>query len=253
MNIEVFEWQKLGTAIQPHLVSQPEIANYGWREYGNRVGIHRMFELFSRLKVPVTAALNAEVALKYPEIIQGMKKNKWSLMGHGWNNSSGHCALSLQEEKNLIDKTMKVFQEHFQKTPKGWLTPGFSISHSTYQILKSYGVEYVTDWVCDDQPFYYDISSSDSMKVLPYSIETNDITLCLTQGYTAQQMCDELVQAFDCLYREGQKSPKVMAVGLHPFIVGQPNRVAYLEKFYKYARSKKQTYFAHADDIASLV
>jgi hypothetical protein len=90
MNIEHFAFGKLGTAIQPHLNTQPEIANYGWRDYDNRVGIWRLFELFAELQIPVTAALNAEICTLYPDLVQGIRQCGWEVMAHGFNDLYQH-------------------------------------------------------------------------------------------------------------------------------------------------------------------
>jgi allantoinase len=153
MNVEHFTFGKLGTAIQPHLNSYPEIANYGWRDYGNRVGIWRLFDLFAELEIPVTAAVNGEICQLYPEIIEAIQKYGWEVMAHGINNSTGHSGMEREAELEIIQQTVNLLEKATGKKPKGWLTPGFSITQSTFELLHSVSMVYIADLVNDDQPY----------------------------------------------------------------------------------------------------
>ena len=261
MNVEHFTFGKLGTAIQPHLTSFPEIANYGWRDYGNRVGIWRLFDLFDELQIPVTGAVNGDICTFYPEIIQGMQQRNWEFMAHGINNSTGHSGLSIETERELIQKTLYQLTQATGENPKGWLTPGFSITESTFDLLYEAGIVYTTDWVNDDQPYWYPltIGNVDQAKInqsnlnqgnliqnkllaIPYTLEANDITLCLTARCTGAEFAQAIKDQFDQLWLEGATQPRVMTIGLHPFIVGQPLRLKYLRECLLYIKERSHTW-----------
>ncbi|MDX2270972.1 MAG: polysaccharide deacetylase family protein [Cyanobacteriota bacterium] len=252
MNIEHFTFGQLGTAIQPHLTSPPEIANYGWRDYGNRVGIWRLFDLFANLGMPVTAALNAEICTLYPAIVQELRRQNWEVMAHGWNNSTGHSGLDPESERQLIDRTLTLLTEAAGSRPLGWLTPGFSVSESTFELLHAAGIRYIADWVNDDQPYAHPVGGG-SLLAIPYSLETNDISLCLSARLSGSAFAQALIDQFDCLWEEGSLTPRIMAIGLHPFIVGQPLRFKYLQQALRYILHQPETWITTGSAIYNWV
>ncbi|MFS8859040.1 polysaccharide deacetylase family protein [Synechococcus sp. H60.4] len=248
VNIEHFTFGKLGTAIQPHLTTSPEIANYGWRDYGNRVGIWRLFELFAELGIPGTAALNAEMVELYPPILEGIRHHSWSVMAHGWNNSTGHSGLTRQAEEELIERSLSLLEKTVGFRPWGWLTPGFSVSENTFDLLRAAGIRYTADWVNDDQPYWLQTAAG-PLLAIPYTLEANDITLCLSARLAAEAFAQALIAQFDQLWQEGERFPRIMAIGLHPFIVGQPLRVGSLKKALQHIRSRPQTWLTTAEGL----
>ncbi|AFZ02548.1 polysaccharide deacetylase family protein [Calothrix sp. PCC 6303] len=251
MNVEHFTFGKLGTAIQPHLNSHPEIANYAWRDYGNRVGIWRLLELFQELEIPVTAAVNGEICTFYPEIMTAMQEHNWEIMAHGINNSTGHSAMEKEEEWVTIQRTISLLKQSTGKHPQGWLTPGFSITESTFELLHQAGIVYTADWVNDDQPYWYPVKEQ-KMLAIPYTIEANDITLCLSNRFSGEQFSQAIIDQFDQLWHDGRTNARVMAIGLHPFIVGQPLRLKYLKQCLSYIKNKSQTWLTTGEEIYKL-
>ncbi|MDZ8053466.1 MAG: polysaccharide deacetylase family protein [Aulosira sp. ZfuVER01] len=249
MNVEHFTFGKLGTAIQPHLNSYPEIANYGWRDYGNRVGIWRLFELFAELEIPVTAALNGEICSLYPEIITAIKQHGWEIMAHGINNSTGHSGMNIEVETEVINQTLDLLHQATGKTPKGWLTPGFSITESTFELLHNAGIVYTADWVNDDQPYWYPLPNNNRLLAIPYTIEANDITLCLSNRFSGAEFAHAIEDQFDQLWQEGENQARVMAIGLHPFIVGQPLRLKYLKQCLLHIKNQPNTWLTTGEGI----
>ncbi len=252
MNVEHFTFGKLGTAIQPHLNSYPEIANYGWRDYGNRVGIWRLFELFAELEIPVTAAVNGDICTLYPEIIEAMLQHDWEIMAHGINNSTGHSSMDKATEIETINKTLNLLEQATGKKSKGWLTPGFSITESTFELLHSAGIVYTADWVNDDQPYWYPLANGE-MLAIPYTIEANDITLCLSNRFSGAEFAQAIEDQFDQLWLDGKTQPRTMAIGLHPFIVGQPLRLKYLKQCLLHIKNQPNTLLTTGEEIYKIV
>lgn len=252
MNVEHFTFGKLGTAIQPHLNSQPEIANYAWRDYGNRVGIWRLLDLFAELKIPVTAAVNGEIWQFYPEIITAMQQQNWEIMAHGINNSTGHSGMDKETETAIITKTIDLLKQATGKTPKGWLTPGFSITENTFELLYQAGITYTADWVNDDQPYWYPLPNG-RLLAIPYTIEANDISLCLSNRFSGGEFAQAIIDQFDQLWLDGETQPRFMAIGLHPFIVGQPLRLKYLKQCLLHIKNQPQTWLTTGENIYQLI
>jgi peptidoglycan/xylan/chitin deacetylase (PgdA/CDA1 family) len=248
MNVEHFTFGKLGTAIQPHLNSYPEIANYGWRDYGNRVGIWRLLELFAELQIPVTAAVNGEICTLYPEIMTAMQQHNWEIMAHGINNSTGHSGMDRETETKIIQQTLDLLQQATGKLPKGWLTPGFSITESTFELLHNAGIVYTADWVNDDQPYWYPVDNG-RLLAIPYTIEANDISLCLSNRFSGADFAGAIIDQFEQLWQDGESQGRVMAIGLHPFIVGQPLRLKYLKQCLLHIKNKSETWLTTGEGI----
>lgn len=252
VNIEHFEYGKLGTAIQPHLTSLPEIANYGWRDYGNRVGIWRMFELFDKYpQVKVTATVNADICRYYPQIMQAALQRGWEIMAHGLNNSTGHANLDATVERALINETLAIIEEFTGQRPVGWLTPGFSVTTRTNDLLYEAGIRYSADWVNDDQPYYLHLAENRRMVAVPYTLETNDITLCLSARLSGPDYAQAVSDQFEVLRSESSHAPRIFTLALHPFIVGQPLRLPYLEKVVRQLAESSGVWLATGAEIAA--
>lgn len=226
VNIEHFQPGSPGPSIQPHLVHGLDVANYGWREYGNRVAFWRLLGLFTELGIPATAALNAEVCLRRPDIAAAVVGHGWEVLGHGWNNSVRQYGMSRDEERDGIARTLAALGERTGQEVLGWLTPGFAVSEATEELLAGAGLCYTADRCDDDRPYWVDTAQG-SLLAIPYSLETNDISLFLGLHYSAAEYAEALVDHVSQLCAENATG-SVVALGLHPFLVGQPGRLPHL-------------------------
>lgn len=223
VNIEHFTPGQPGPSLQQHLVHGLDTANYGWREYGNRVAVWRLVDLFAELNMPATAALNAEVCLRHPEITEAVLTHGWDVLGHGWNNSIRQYAMSRAEEGALVRRSVATLTQATGQAVLGWLTPGFAVSEATEEILAEAGLRFTADRCDDDRPYWLDTAAG-RLLAIPYSLETNDISLFLGLHYTAAEFADALVDHVRRLCVE-QRCDTVVALGLHPFLVGHPGRI----------------------------
>ena len=152
-NIEHFLFDRPSTSVTAVTTSLvPDVLNYSWRDYGVRVGIWRMMEVMEKHGVKGTVALNSDVCAKYPRIIEGGKQLGWEWMGHGNNNSTLINRQSEDEEKQLIKTIVDTIKSATGAQPRGWLGPALSESHRTLDLLAENGIQYVGDWVNDEQP-----------------------------------------------------------------------------------------------------
>jgi len=247
VNIEHFIPGQPGPSIQPHLVHGRDIANYGWRDYGNRVGIWRLLELFAELKIPVTAALNAEVCLRHPDIAEAVVAQGWEVMGHGWDNTARQHDMSIDVERDHIARTLGTLTNSTGQPVMGWLTPGFAVSDATEELLAEAGLSYTADRCDDDVPYWFDTARG-TLLAIPYSLETNDISLFLGLHYTAVEFADALVDHVARLAAEGATG-SVAALGLHPFLVGQPGRIEHLRRALTHIAAMPRVWLATGRDI----
>ena len=184
-NFEHFHYDKPAISIAPTTASfSPDIMNYSWRDYGARVGVWRMMEVMDRHGIPGTVALNSEVCLHYPQIIKAGNELDWEWMGHGTTNSMFHTGIDIDDERQIIATAIDTIGAHTGTKPKGWLGPGLTETHNTLDLLAEAGIEYVADWVNDDQPYRMNVKSG-RMFAIPYSLEINYLTAFMFQGRSA--------------------------------------------------------------------
>src|SRR5580704_18732544 len=177
-NIEHFLFDRPATRLESALHVNPDVLNYSWRDYGVRVGIWRMMAVMERFGVKGTVALNSDVCKHYPRIIEGGKQLGWEWMGHGNNNSTLINRQSEDEERQLIKGVIDTIKTSTSRQPRGWLSPALSESHRTLDILAENGIQYVGNWVNDEQPYPMRVKKG-SMIAMPYSVEINDIPALL--------------------------------------------------------------------------
>ncbi|WP_407156171.1 polysaccharide deacetylase family protein [Bradyrhizobium sp. STM 3557] len=208
----------------------PDIPNWAWHEYGIRVGFWRFLETLSSRKLKATFAINGSVCSLYPEVCEAAREAEWDFMGHGFVQKPMH---KVEDQRAAITDTIKAITAFTGKPPRGWESPGLTETDETLDLLAEAGIEYVADWVIDDQPVPLKTRAGTIVSV-PYTVEINDVVISAVQ----QQPSDEIYRRgrdqFDRLYLEGAKAPRVMAISIHPYLTGVPHRIKYLEMLYDY-------------------
>jgi hypothetical protein len=232
-NIEVYAYRK-GTGWDPAKKGEPQNQrNYSWRDYGNRVGIWRLFELFEQLRLPAAHNINSLLYEYYPQIGERIRKRGDEVIGHGRTNSERQGDLWEIDERRLIDDVTREITKHQGFAPKGWMGPAGSESSVTPDLLKEAGYRYVMDWPADDQPFWLSTRSGPILSV-PYPAELNDSAAIIHRDNSADMFADMIVANFDEMIEQCVKQPLVMAISLHPFVVGQPFRLPSLRRALKH-------------------
>jgi allantoinase len=249
LNVEHFEIDKPSTSIwsgTSHL--KPDPLNYGWRDYGARVGIWRLIDTFDKCGLRASVLLNSDVCSRYPEIIEAGKQRGWAWLAHGKNNSILHAEMAPADERRFLKEVVTTISAATGRHPKGWMGPGLTETFETPRILKELGLSYVLDWCADDQPFPLNIPG---MMSVPYAIELNDINLFVSKGFSGEDFYRTVVDQFDQLYADSVESGRVMALALHPFVVGQPFRHKHLARALEYIASHEGVWLTTSDDIAA--
>ncbi len=222
----------------------PDVRNYSRRDYGNRVGLWRLMDVLTKHKIRGTVALNAEIGVYYPRIMQAMIDLDWELMGHGLTNSRIMSGLDMDAERKLILDTRKVIEDWGRKM-RGWLGPGLTETFNTPDLLKECGVEYVADWVNDDLPYRF----NNGLYSIPYSIELNDMPLFNNPSISIDDFKRRICDSFDVLYAEGATNGRVMGIALHPFLIGAAHRIKYLDEALSYIAGHDKVWFATGEEI----
>ena len=208
----------------------PDLPNWAWHEYGMRVGFWRFLEVLNHFHVKATLAINGSVCRSYPRVARAALEAGWEFMGHGYVQRPMH---HLEDQKKEINETIRAIRELTGRAPRGWESPGLTETYDTIDWLAEAGIEYVADWVLDDQPCMIRTSSRPVVSV-PYTVEMNDIAMMVLQSHPSSEWLRRGIDQFDRLYAEGESSARVMAISIHPYITGVPHRIGYLERLYEY-------------------
>ncbi|MBV9415020.1 MAG: polysaccharide deacetylase family protein [Solirubrobacterales bacterium] len=223
--------------------------NYGWRDYGSRVGIWRLMEALDERRLPVSAPLNSAVCQHYPQIVQAGTTRGWCWVAHGRDNSTFHTDMAEAEERALLHEMLEVITEATGTRPQGWLGPALTETFRTPSLLSEFGVRYVMDWCNDDEPYRLAVEPG-PLIALPYLCEVSDIPIFLWRGGSADTFARAVIDHFDRLYEEGARRPSVMGLGVHPFLIGQPGRIGGLERALDHIASHPDVWLATSDEIA---
>ena len=209
------EWFSFGEGLGAELVPggpQPDVLNYAWRDYGNRVGVFRLAELFAELQLPVSLLVNSEMYRHARRAVAAFADAE--IVGHGRTNSERQGELSEYEERPLIEETTAAIEKHSGKRPRGWLGPWISQSPLTPDLLQEAGYRYLLDWCHDDQPVWMKTRNGRILSV-PYPQELNDIPQIVARKREGPEFADMIVDAFD-----------VMHAGMHEASAGDGHRIA---------------------------
>ncbi len=204
----------------------PDLPNWAWHEYGMRVGFWRLYDALNQRGIVPTMATNGIVCDSYPRIVEAALQKNWEIMGHGFVQGPMH---KLENQQEAIASTIDTIRRFSGKAPVGWESPGLTENDHTLDCLSAAGIEYVADWVLDDQPVWLKAKPKPVLSV-PYTVEINDIPMMLLQHNRAEELLLRGIDQFDRLWQESADIPRVMAISVHPYVTGVPHRIGYFEK-----------------------
>ena len=215
----------------------PDFPNYTWREYGQRVGIWRLFDLFDELGVAASCTTNAVTFERRSAMVDACLDRGWELLAHNYEQGEllTNFAHAPEKERDVILRSIEIYEKHTGRRPKGWLSSSLRGTLNTAGILAEQGFDYYCDLMNDDQPYTLRTENGEIV-ALPYSNEINDFTLLTRRGHTTTEMRDVLIEELDVLHAEGAKSARIMNVGLHPHVSGRAYRIRAIREFIQHAK-----------------
>ena len=250
--VNVENWQfdhgmprKIITA--PHGLEQvPDIPNFSWAEYGMRCGMPRILDMFAARGLPASTSINAGVIDSYPQCAEAMLKAGWEFIGHGIHQRSMQGE---EDEAGLIAMAKEKVESFTGTRMRGWLSPGLKETVDTPDILKDLGIEYVCDWVLDDLPCWM-TTKHGPLIAMPYNLEVNDSIIYAIEKHASPEMYRRLADTLAAFDGELAKQPRVLALGLHPHLIGVPHRIGYLAKMLDDLMARDDTVFMTGSEIA---
>ena len=265
VTINLEHWDMVKDTDEPYYAGGPSILpstlpgnvadfpNYSWREYGQRVGVWRLFELFDEVGVPASCAINAKVALERPAIVDAVKERGWEILAHNYEQAEllTIFAHDADGEREVVLRTLEVYEQIIGKPAKGWLSSSLRGTVNTCGLLAEQGLIFYCDIMNDDQPYLISTDHGDIVSV-PYNIEINDYTMLSRMSFSTDQFLDAMKEELSVILSEAEASGsgRMMNVGLHPHVSGRAYRVRAIRDFLSYAKSLDGVWFATREEIA---
>jgi peptidoglycan/xylan/chitin deacetylase (PgdA/CDA1 family) len=212
----------------------PDIPNWAWHEYGQRVGFWRLKAIFDDFGVAGSLVMNSSVCDVYPHIVDACMAAGWDAVGHG---EVQKALPTIPDQRDMIHRVFDRIRRYTGKPPKGWLSPALAETHETVDWLREAGFEYVADWVLDDQPV--DLRTTHGILVsLPYTQELNDISMILIQGHRAAEYADRTIDQFEQLLSESAQATRILCFTMHPYIMGAPHRAKHVRRIFEHIANR---------------
>ena len=229
----------------------PDYPTVTHREYGHRVGIFRMLDAFDAHGVRATAAIDALTAQGYPRLVAECRRRDWDIIGHGVSQRRALTdAMSETDERAYVRESLDAVTKAAGRAPVGWLSPEHSESRRTPTILAEAGLSYLGDWANDDQPYLIGPEAR-TMVSIPFMRELSDAHMHATRKIAMPRWAALVHEAFDILHGEGADSGRLFALPLHPWCIGQPHRIVYLERLLAHIKAHEGVWWATGAEIAT--
>lgn len=227
----------------------PDLRHYTLRDYGNRVGIYRFLRAFDRYGIKPTFAINAQLAERYPALLDAVIERGDEIVGHSWSMDTPHAGgLGAEEEATLIRRSLDSLRARSGQPVRGWLSPGKLQSERTPDLLKAHGIEYCCDWVNDEMPYRFHTTGGD-LWLMPLSTELEDRFVVMENQHSEASWAQQVIDACDFLLGEArQRGGRMLALSLHPWVLGQPHRMKHLEAVLEYVGGQADVWSAGAGE-----
>lgn len=229
----------------------PDQRAFAWCDYGNRVGVWRLFDLFDELGLPASHLINTSLFEYAPQILRGIVARGDEVIAHGRTNAERHGGMWEKDEANFIAEVRDAIVEHWGQAPRGWMAPWMAVSQVTPDLLQEAGFKFVMDWPADDQPVWMKTRGGRIMSV-PYPFELNDSPQMLVRHQSPDEFANAIIEQFEEMLDQSVKQPLVFSLALHAMVVGQPYRLRALRRALQHIVNhpkRDQVWFTRPGDI----
>ncbi len=210
----------------------PDLRHFSLRDYGNRVGVYRILKALDQHGVRASFAVNSALAQRAPQLLRAVSERGDEILGHGVHMDALHYGgQPVEEERELVRDCLDTLRAASGQAVKGWLSPARNESENTPELLREHGVEYFCDWVNDDMPYPFHTGQGD-LWAMPLSNELEDRFVLMNNLHSEQSWLEQVADACDFLLAEAQQtgSGRILALNIHPWLLGQPHRIGKLEQ-----------------------
>lgn len=238
------------THVPPHSLNPfPDYVTVTFREYGHRIGIFRMMEVFDRYGVRATVPMDAYTAERYPLLVDACLDRGWEPIAHGITQRRAITSLmSEEEERDYIRRSIDALERAAGRRPAGWLGPEHSQSARTPSLLAECGIRYCCDFPNDEQPFRIRTTAGE-LYALPCMIEIGDTVGHYNRKLPLPRWAQMVKETFDVMFDDAAETGLLLAFRLHPWCTGQPYRIRYLEEIVAYMAQRQGAWIATGSEI----
>jgi allantoinase len=228
----------------------PDLRHFSLRDYGNRVGIFRFLKAFDKYGINATFAFNTQLAERAPYLLQRIAERGDEIICHGWNMDSLHYGgMDRDKESTLIERSLDRLRELSGQSVSGWISPARNESENTPELLAANGVGYFCDWVNDDMPYRFNTDNG-PLIAMPLSNELEDRFVLMNNLHSEQSWLEQVCDACDYLLQEADtQGGRILALNIHPWMLGQPHRIGKLEEALRYITGREGVWSAYGSDI----
>lgn len=229
----------------------PDYANFSWREYGQRVGIWRLIDVFDKAGVPTTCTINGRTALDRARIVDAVNERGWEILAHNFvqtqmlNEFSGDP----DGERDVIKRTLDAYAKVIGRPAKGWLSSSMRSTDETPHILKELGLDFIACYLNDDQPYPLQTRHG-PLLAIPYSNDLNDYRMFSRCGMSTEGALGMMREGFDQMYLEGAESGRILNVGMHPHVMGQAWAIRAIREFVDHVKNTDGVWLPKREEIA---
>lgn len=229
----------------------PDLRHFTLRDYGNRVGVYRLFDALDKFGVKPTIAMNACLAERYPQLLDAVVSRGDEVIGHSWSMDTPHAGeLDVASETALIARSLDTLRAATKQPIRGWLSPGKLETANTPDLLKASGIDYFCDWVNDDMPYAFHTANGDLL-AMPLSTEIEDRFVIVDNFQSEASWADQVIDACEFFLTEASaENGRVLSLSVHPWVLGQPHRIKHFERALSHVMSRTDVWTARAGEIA---
>jgi len=217
-------------------------------EYGSRVGLWRLLRVFSDRGIPISVFAVAMALARHPAAARAIVDAGHEVVSHGYRWID-YQFVDEATEREHIRLAVDALAAATGARPLGWYTGRLS-PNTRRLVVEAGGFLYDADAYNDDLPYWTRVGGRPHL-VVPYTLDNNDMKFGTPAGFNSgDQFFAYLRDAFDVLYAESARTPRMMSVGLHMRLVGRPGRFAALQRFLDHVQGHRDVWICRRIDIA---
>ena len=231
----------------------PDLRHFTLRDYGNRVGLHRCLHALDSTEITPTFSVNAAIAGRYPQLLDRLNRRGNEILASSWHmDTLHHGGMSLEEEAELVGRSLDALRAAVDAPVTGWLSPARSQSRNTPDLLTAAGIRYMGDWLNDEMPYPF-ATRHGEMIALPLSLELDDRFIVQHNLHSEWEYAQQVKDACDYLLAEAEATGhgRLLALSIHPWLMGQPHRIAALESALRHIAGQTGIWSASAREIVA--
>ncbi|HEX2889268.1 polysaccharide deacetylase [Vineibacter terrae] len=242
--------ETMWTGRDPAYASRPILMSQG--AYGWKVGTGRVLDLLKRYGVKATFFVPGIIVDQRPQLMERILEEGHEIAHHSYTHR-WILGLSAQEEREEMEKGIAAIQRVSGRKPRGWRSPAAEISAVTLPMLVEYGFDYSSNFFDDDSPYLLTVEGKPTRIVeLPFRWVLDDAPFfqysIVLPGRTMQApsaVLEAWKLEFDVLYAE----KRMMMLGMHPELIGQPSRIKVLEGLLEHALNHPDVWIGRCDEV----